>query len=65
MRAAVEDETGYHHFLHFLVNDCIYLLDEAIKLLPELKRGEDESTRSITALCAPCPWSFHPRNLYF
>lgn len=31
---------GYMRFLNYLINDCIYLLDEAIKKLPDLKEAQ-------------------------
>jgi hypothetical protein len=39
--AAVEERAKYLRFLNYLVNDCIFLLDEALKALPQLKQFEN------------------------
>ena len=40
MSSENEDESAHLRFLNYLVNDCIYLLDEAMKALPDLKTTE-------------------------
>ena len=40
MSSENEDENAHLRFLNYLVNDCIFLLDETMKALPELKATE-------------------------
>ena len=40
MSAASEKGDEYLRFLNYLLNDCIYLLDETMKELPKLKAAQ-------------------------
>ena len=42
LAAAEEGGRGrYMRFLNYLINDCIYLLDESLKKLPDVKEAEN------------------------
>jgi Ubiquitin elongating factor core len=36
----VEQRDDYLRFLNYLINDCIFLLDETLKLLPQVKAAQ-------------------------
>lgn len=42
-RFAVAEEKGFYlRFINMLANDAIYLLDEALRTIPELKETEED-----------------------
>jgi ubiquitin conjugation factor E4 B len=57
-RFAVQEEKGFYlRFVNMLANDAIYLLDEALRMIPELKETEEEMADTAR-------WGSLPRRLW-